>query len=128
MLNKNLLLALALTVSTGACATVVPAQLAGARDSYAAASAGLAGEPTSPELADAKQVLERANKEFAEHGDTPICRDYAYIAQNRLELADLTVRTEQDRQTVVAAMRADAVASDVRVATWPVAAASLSLK
>jgi hypothetical protein len=128
MLNKNLLLALALVGSMGGCATALPAQLAGARDSYAVANAGLSGEAPSPALYEAKQVLEQANKEFAEHGDTATCRDYAYMAQNRLELAAVMVQTELDRQTIVASIRANAVADEARLETGRAQAISLSLR
>lgn len=103
---KNLILAVALAASTSACATVAPAQLVGVRDSFAAASAGLPGKLTPSALNDAKQVLDQANKEFATRGDTPTCRDYAYIAQNKVELAEVMAGTEQDRQTIMDATRA----------------------
>ena len=104
--HKNLILAVALAALTSACATVAPAQLVGVRDSFAAASAGLPGKLTPSALYDAKQVLDQANKEFETRGDTTTCRDYAYIAQNKVELAEVMAGTEQDRRTIMDAARA----------------------
>jgi hypothetical protein len=110
--HKNLILAVALAALTSACATVAPAQLVGARDSFATASAGLPGKLTPSALYDAKQVLDQANKEFEARGDTTTCRDYAYIAQNKVELAEVMAGTEQDRQTIMDVAKAGAVASN----------------
>jgi hypothetical protein len=107
--SKNLMMAVALAGLFGGCATTIPAPLAEARDTYAALSGGLAGKLSPGELYDAKQVLEQANQELAAHGDTNVCRDYAYIAQNKLELADVMAQTEVDRRTVAEAFKAGAV-------------------
>ncbi len=112
--HKNLILAVALSALTSACATVAPAQLVGVRDSFAAASVGLPGKLTPSALYDAKQVLDQANKEFETRGDTTTCRDYAYIAQNKVELAEVMAGTEQDRQTIIDLARARAVASNAQ--------------
>jgi hypothetical protein len=98
--DLTLIVALALTGWMSACATVAPAQLVGARESYTAATIGLAGTMGPTALSDAKRVLDEANKEFEARGNTTTCRDYAYIAQNKLELADVTARTELDRRTI----------------------------
>jgi hypothetical protein len=42
------------------------------------------------------------------HGDTNVCRDYAYIAQNKLELADAMAQTEIDRRTIGEALKTGA--------------------
>jgi hypothetical protein len=44
-------------------------------------------------------MLERANHEFALHGNSDLCRDYSYIAENKFELADAVARAELFRQT-----------------------------
>jgi len=97
------------------CATTAPTQLVEARNSYAASSTGLAAKLTPTELYDAKKVLDKANTEFAQHGDTLVCRDYSYIAQRKLELADVKARTEQDRQTIAEAVKAGVVVRDSQV-------------
>jgi len=107
--NKNLIVALALAGLFGGCATAnIPAQLSEAQQTYAALSSGRTAKLTAADLSDAKQALEKANRELAEHGDTNVCRDYAYIAQNKLELADAVAQTEMDRRTVVEALKAGA--------------------
>lgn len=97
------------------CATAPPPQLVEARAAYAASNSGLAAKLTPTELHDAWLVLAKANQEFQEHGDTVQCRDYAYIAQNKVQLADVKARTEQDRQKIVEAEKAGVVARDNQV-------------
>jgi outer membrane protein OmpA-like peptidoglycan-associated protein len=98
-----------------ACASVAPAQLVDARDAYAASSTGLAAKLTPTELYDAKKVLDRANHEYEEYGDTQAVRDYAYIASRKIELADVKARTEVDRQHIAEAMRLGVVVRDDQV-------------
>lgn len=99
--NGGLLLAaIVVAGSVSACAAALPGTLAEARSSYLASSSGLAATMAPRELLDAKQMLDRANDEFRFHGDTGMCRDYSYIAENKLELADVVARTEVDRQTM----------------------------
>ena len=78
-------------------------------------NSGLAAKLTPTELHDAWLVLVKANKEFDEHGDTTMCRDYAYIAQNKLQLADVKARTELDRQKIAEAVKAGVVVRDSQV-------------
>jgi outer membrane protein OmpA-like peptidoglycan-associated protein len=99
----------------GGCATTAPTQLVEARNTYTASSTGLAAKLTPTELYDAKKVLDKANAEFAEHGDTLVCRDYSYIAQRKLELADVKARTELDRQSIAEAVKAGVVVRDSQV-------------
>ena len=103
-----LLTAIVLAGSMSACATTLPGTLVEARISYLASSSGPAATMAPGELLDAKQMLDRANDEFQFHGDTGICRDYSYIAENKLELADAVARTEADRQTTGDAAGVDA--------------------
>jgi hypothetical protein len=95
-----LLAAIAVAGSMSACATTLPGTLVEARSSYLASKSGLAATMAPGQLLDAKQMLDRANDEFQFHGDTGMCRDYSYIAENKLELADAVARTEVDRQTM----------------------------
>ena len=97
------------------CAHTPPTELVEARTAYTASNNGLAATLTPTELHDAWIVLDKANKEFYEHGDTTECRDYAYIAQNKLQLADVKARTEQDRQKIAEAAKAGVVARDNQV-------------
>jgi len=94
------------------CATTVPDGLVQARVAYQRASVGLPSTLSPTEVYDAKKVLDRANQEFDEHGDTVRVRDYAYIAFRKVELAEAKARTEQDRQAVTAAVAAGVVVKD----------------
>jgi outer membrane protein OmpA-like peptidoglycan-associated protein len=106
------------------CATYPPAQLVAARQAYVASSDGLSAKLTPTELHDGKKALDQANEEFERHGDTLICRDYAYIAQRKLELADVKARTELDRQKIAQAATTGVAVRDAQVKTARVALAS----
>jgi outer membrane protein OmpA-like peptidoglycan-associated protein len=112
---KSLLATVAFVGLQSGCATTVPPELIQARTSYTASNNGLAAKLTPTELHDAWTVLAKANKEFDEHGDTTMCRDYAYIAQRKLELADVKARTELDRQKIAEAVKAGVVVRDSQV-------------
>lgn len=113
--NKFLLASLALSGFISSCATIAPGQLVDARNSYATSSQGLAGKLTPTELYDAKKVLDKANLEFEEHGDTLECRDLAYVAHRKIELADVKARTEVDRQSIAEAAKAGVGVRDDQV-------------
>jgi outer membrane protein OmpA-like peptidoglycan-associated protein len=117
MKTTNLVLTASLTLAglMNACATIAPAELVTAREAYATSSTGLAAKLTPTELYDAKKVLDRANAEFADNGDTLQCRDYAYIAYRKVELADVKARTELDRQRIAEAVKAGVVMRDSQV-------------
>jgi outer membrane protein OmpA-like peptidoglycan-associated protein len=115
---------LALAGLTGACATTAPPQLVEARSTYTASSSGLAATLSPTELYDAKKVLDKANREFDQNGDTNECRDLAYIAQRKLELAEVKARTEQDRQKIAEAVKAGVVVRDVQAKNTQAALAS----
>jgi outer membrane protein OmpA-like peptidoglycan-associated protein len=117
-------LAGALAGSLGACASTAPEQLVTARNAYAVSSGGIAAKMTPTELYDAKNALDRADKEFADHGDTYACRDYAYIAERKVELADAKARTEVDRQTIAEAVKAGVVVRDAQVKNGQIALAA----
>ena len=112
MKTKTLFTTLALTGLISGCATVAPGQLIEARDSYALSTNGLAGKLTPTELYDAKKVLDKANLEFEQRGDTMECRDLSYVAHRKVELADVKARTERDRQSIAAAVKAGVVVRD----------------
>lgn len=106
------------------CATTPPPQLVEARTAYTASNNGLAAKLTPTELHDAWLVLAKANQEFEDHGDTLRCRDYAYIAHNKVQLADVKARTEQDRQKIAAAVKAGVVVRDNQVKSTQAALSS----
>jgi len=115
---------LALAGFMAACATTAPSQLVDARAAYTASSNGLAAKLSPTELYDAKKVLDKANLEFDQHGDTEDCRDLAYIAHRKMGLAEVKARTELDRQTIAEAVKAGVVVRDGQVKDAQVALAS----
>jgi outer membrane protein OmpA-like peptidoglycan-associated protein len=113
--NISLLASIAFAGLMSSCATTAPPELVQARSAFTASNNGLAAKLTPTELHDAWIVLAKANDEFDKHGDTTQCRDYAYIAQNKVELADVKARTELDRQKIAEANKAGVVARDSQV-------------
>jgi outer membrane protein OmpA-like peptidoglycan-associated protein len=123
--DKSMIAAtVALTGLLSACATTAPPQLIQARSAYTSSSTGLAAKLSPTELYDAKKVLDNANMEFEQHGDTYACRDFAYIAQRKLQLADVKARTELDRQKIAEAVKAGVVVRDIQDTNTRVALAS----
>ncbi len=118
------LAALSLTGLLTSCVSVAPQLLTDAREAYAISTRGLAATLSPTELYDARKVLDEANREFEDHGDTAECRDLAYVAQRKVELADVKARTEKDRQSIAAAVRAGVVVRDDQVKTGQAALAS----
>ena len=82
----------------GACATVTPNYLVGARDAYEASASGLAASKTPTELYEAKRSLDQANREYAANGDSYKVADYSYVAFRKVELADVKARTMQSTE------------------------------
>ncbi len=116
-MNKTLFASLALSGLITGCATAAPSLLVDARNSYETAAKGPAGKLSPTELYDAKKVLDKANLEFEARGDTLECRDLAYVAQRKVQLADVKASTEQDRQSIAAASKAGVVARDDQAAS-----------
>ncbi len=123
-MNKTLFASLALSGLITGCATAAPSLLVDARQSYETSSKGLAGKLSPTELYDAKKVLDKANLEFEARGDTLECRDLAYVAQRKVQLADVKASTEQDRQSIAAAYKAGVVARDDQAASSQAALSS----
>jgi outer membrane protein OmpA-like peptidoglycan-associated protein len=69
-------------------------------------------------------VLDQANAEFEDRGDTMAVRDYAYIATRKFQLADVRARTEVDRQQINEAARLGVVLRDEQVSDARAALAS----
>jgi outer membrane protein OmpA-like peptidoglycan-associated protein len=122
--DKSLIATVLLTGFVSACATTAPGQLIEARNAYIASTNGLAAKLTPTELYDAKKALDKANLEFADHGDTLECRDYSYVAFRKLELADVKARTELDRQKIAEAVKAGVVIKDQQAKNTTAALAS----
>ncbi|HET6148531.1 MAG TPA: OmpA family protein [Polyangia bacterium] len=125
-MNTRSLSLIATTILGGlasACATTTPPPLIEAREAYIASSNGIASKLTPTDLYDAKKALDKADQEFAEHGDTLECRDYAYIAHRKIELTEVKARTEQDRHSIAAAAKAGVVVRDSQVKATQVALA-----
>lgn len=89
-----------------ASCAITPNVLLEARNAYATSNAGLANKLAPTELYDAKKVLDQANSAFDEYGDTAEVRDYAYIAQRKIELANVKARTALDRTKIAEAEKA----------------------
>jgi outer membrane protein OmpA-like peptidoglycan-associated protein len=122
--SSSILATLALAGFLAGCAGAVPRQLAEARSAYLASEQGLASKLTPTELHDAKKALDNANKEFAENGDSPECRDYSYVAHRKIQLTDAKARTAQDRQNIAEAAKAGVVVRDAQMKTSQAALAS----
>ncbi len=112
---QNVVIGLSLFGLLGGCATVTPPQLVEAREAYNVSSNGLAAKLTPTELYDAKKVLDKANKEFEDKGDTAEVRDYSYIAKRKIELAEVKARTELDRQRIAEAVKQGVVVRDTQM-------------
>lgn len=123
-MHSKLLTAVCAAGLLAGCATVAPSQLIDARSAYERSNSGLASKLAPTEVYDAKKVLDAANLEFATNGDTLECRDFSYIAQRKLQLADAKARTEQDRGQIAVAVKAGVKVRDQQVASTQSALAS----
>ncbi len=94
MTSEKVLVAMCLGLLSVACATAVPAPLVAAHVSYTSVAGGPVAQLAPHYLEDARRALDKADTEFTAHGDTDVCRDYAYIAGNKLELASSVARTQ----------------------------------
>jgi outer membrane protein OmpA-like peptidoglycan-associated protein len=84
----------------------------------------VAAKLTPTDLYEAKKALDKADQEFAAHGSTLECLDYAYIAHRKIELTDVKARTELDRQRIAEAATAGVLVRDTQVKTTQAALAS----
>jgi outer membrane protein OmpA-like peptidoglycan-associated protein len=82
------------------CATVIPMELASAREAYRQASNGPAARLAPAELHVASQALARAEQSFQKDAGSYRTRDLAYVAHRKSELAAATaaIAMEQDSQ------------------------------
>jgi outer membrane protein OmpA-like peptidoglycan-associated protein len=105
-------------VTVGCGSTLPPKELVDARASYQSASKGPAAQQSPAELHVAKQSLDVAERSFADEGDSPVTKDFAYIAIRKAQLADASARAalavkekeaaEREAQNVQASQLSDA--------------------
>ena len=76
----------------GCGSTLPPKELVAARASYQLASQGPAAQQSPAELHVAKQSLDVAERAFADDGDSPSTKDFAYIAMRKAQLAEASAR------------------------------------
>jgi outer membrane protein OmpA-like peptidoglycan-associated protein len=114
-MNRHMIEVMVASAAFIGCTTVAPEELLQARQAYAQSNTGPAATLAPNDLRNAKLDLDRANKEFDEHGNTERVRDYAYISARRVELADARARTEQDRRTIAAEVKAGVGVRDAQV-------------
>jgi outer membrane protein OmpA-like peptidoglycan-associated protein len=100
-MRTAILPAVCLVGLVGCGSTLPPKELVDARAAYQTASKGPAGQQAPAELHTAKQSLDQAERSFSDDGDTPVTKDYAYIATRKAQLADASARTliaQKDRE------------------------------
>jgi len=107
-----------LFISAGCGSTLPPKELVDARASYQSASKGPAAQQSPAELHVAKQSLDQAERSFADDGDSPVTKDFSYIAIRKAQLADASARAglalkekeaaEREAQNVQASQLSDA--------------------
>jgi len=85
----------ALMLALAGCAHV-PRELVEAREDFAAAR-------EDADLSAARAALDLATYEYEEHGDSPKARDFAYIAQRRVDIANSKARKHADERRLAAA-------------------------
>jgi outer membrane protein OmpA-like peptidoglycan-associated protein len=111
-------LASLLSVVVACGSTLPPKELVDSRAGYQSASKGPAAQQSPAELHVAKQALDAAERSFADDGDSPTTKDFAYIAIRKASLADASARAalavkekeaaEREAQNVQAAQLSDA--------------------
>jgi outer membrane protein OmpA-like peptidoglycan-associated protein len=87
-----------------------PAELVSARTAYDRASAGPAATLNPTDLHTAKESLDRAEKSFAEDGDTRVTRDLGYTAERHVQTAESRARAIQvlaEKDQVIAQMHSN---------------------
>jgi len=85
-------LALAALTVVGCGSNLPPKELVDARAAYQSASKGPAAQQSPAELHVAKQSLDVAERAFSDDGDSPVTKDFSYIAIRKAQLADASAR------------------------------------
>src|SRR4051812_17214499 len=75
-------------LSVGGCATVVPRELADARNAYQHASASRASDLSPAELHKAKEALVKAEESWSSEPESAQTLDLSYVAQRKAQLAE----------------------------------------
>ena len=75
-------------LSMAGCATVVPPELADARNAYQHATASRASDLSPAELHKAKEALNKAEESWSKDPTSAETRDLAYVAQRKSQLAE----------------------------------------
>jgi outer membrane protein OmpA-like peptidoglycan-associated protein len=94
---KKLSLPLVL-LGAAACATTIPRELVDARVAVRRAETGPAAERAPQDVEHARSALMRAEREFADDGDSKETLDHAYIAHRLAQIADVKARMEIARE------------------------------
>jgi outer membrane protein OmpA-like peptidoglycan-associated protein len=94
-MRRMLVPTLLLTLAAACGAGQPPTELRDARSAYDVAAKGPAGQEDPASLHTARQALDRAERSFADAGDSRVTRDLSYIALRRAQLADASGRTSQ---------------------------------
>jgi outer membrane protein OmpA-like peptidoglycan-associated protein len=88
----SLLATVSLAGLVGCGSTLPPKELVDARAAYQTAAKGPAAQQSPAELHVAKQSLDQAERSFSDDGDTPITKDFSYIAIRKSQLAEASAR------------------------------------
>ena len=91
MRTKTLSL-VSMLVLVGCGSTLPPKELVDARAAYQSAAKGPASQQSPAELHVAKQALDQAERSFNDDGDSPVTKDFSYIAIRKAQLADASAR------------------------------------
>src|ERR1700685_1838418 len=75
-------------LSVAGCATVVPPELADARNAYQHATASRASDLSPAELHKAKEALNKAEESWSKDPTSSQTRDLSYVAQRKAQLAE----------------------------------------
>ena len=76
----------------GCGSNLPPKELVDARAAYQSAAKGPAAQQSPAELHVAKQALDQAERSFNDDGDSPVTKDFSYIAIRKAQLADASAR------------------------------------
>jgi outer membrane protein OmpA-like peptidoglycan-associated protein len=98
---KNLHLFIVAVALAGCGSTLPPKELVDARAAYQSAAKGPAAQQSPAELHVAKQALDQAERTFNDEGDSPLTKDFAYIAIRKSQLAEASARAaiaQKDRE------------------------------
>jgi len=91
------------------CASTTPSELINARTAYQEATLSPGANMASVDVYEAKKSLDRAEKSFADDGDSPETRDLAYIAQRKSLIArskgNTAIAMQQSREAMAEADR-----------------------